>query len=50
VFAATHDGIDVACGTGALRILRLQLAGRKALPAREFITGQRLDGARFAPL
>jgi methionyl-tRNA formyltransferase len=48
VLAATHDGIDVACGSGVLRILRLQLAGRKALSAREFIQGQRLDGARFA--
>jgi methionyl-tRNA formyltransferase len=50
VLAATHDGIDVACGSGVLRILRLQLAGRKALSAREFIQGQRLDGARFAAL
>jgi hypothetical protein len=30
-----------------LRILRLQLAGRKPLLAREFIQRQRLDGARF---
>jgi methionyl-tRNA formyltransferase len=51
VLAATHDGIDVACGRGVLRILRLQLAGRKPLCAREFIQGQgqRLDGARFEP-
>jgi methionyl-tRNA formyltransferase len=49
VLAATHDGVDVACGRGVLRILRLQLAGRKPLFAREFIKGQRLDGARFAP-
>jgi methionyl-tRNA formyltransferase len=48
VLDATHDGIDVACGSGVLRILRLQLAGRKALAAREFIQGQRLEGARFA--
>jgi methionyl-tRNA formyltransferase len=48
VLAAAHDGIDVACGRGVLRILRLQLAGRKPLTAREFLTGQRLDGARFA--
>jgi methionyl-tRNA formyltransferase len=48
VLAATEDGIDVACGRGVLRILRLQLAGRKSLCAREFIQGQRLDGARFA--
>ncbi|MEA3198386.1 MAG: methionyl-tRNA formyltransferase [Gammaproteobacteria bacterium] len=49
VLAATHDGIDVACGRGVLRILRLQLPGRKPLVPREFIQGQRLDGARFAP-
>jgi methionyl-tRNA formyltransferase len=47
VLAAAHGGIDVACGRGVLRILRLQLAGRKPLAAREFIQGQRLDGARF---
>lgn len=48
VVAAAHDGIDVACGRGFLRILRLQLAGRRALNPREFLTGQPLDGARFA--
>jgi methionyl-tRNA formyltransferase len=48
VIAAADDGIDVACGRGVLRILRLQLAGRKPLAARDFLTGQRLDGARFA--
>ena len=47
VLAATDDGIDVACGRSVLRILRLQLAGRKALTPGEFIQGQRLDGARF---
>jgi methionyl-tRNA formyltransferase len=49
VVAATQDGIDVACGYGVLRILRLQLAGRKPLAAHEFIKAQRLDGACFAP-
>ncbi|HEV7611968.1 MAG TPA: methionyl-tRNA formyltransferase [Steroidobacteraceae bacterium] len=48
VLAATHDGIDVACGSGVLRILRLQLAGRKPLLAKEFIKSQRLEGVRFA--
>jgi len=48
VLAATQDGIDVECGRGVLRILRLQLAGRKALAARDFIRGQPLSGARFA--
>jgi len=48
VIAAAPDGIDVACGRDVLRILRLQLAGRKVLDAREFQKAQRLDGARFA--
>ena len=49
VLAAGNDGIDVACGGGGmLRILRLQLAGRKPLSAREFIQGLKLDGRRFA--
>jgi methionyl-tRNA formyltransferase len=48
VFSATPEGIDVVCGTGILRILRLQLAGRKPLPAAQFLQGQRLDGMRFA--
>jgi methionyl-tRNA formyltransferase len=48
VVAASGDGVDVACGHGALRILRLQLAGRKPLAAREFIKAQRLAGLRFA--
>jgi methionyl-tRNA formyltransferase len=50
VLAATPAGVDVACGRGILRILRLQLAGRKPLEPREFLLGQRLDGARFAAL
>jgi methionyl-tRNA formyltransferase len=48
VLTATQEGIDVVCGTGVLRILRLQLAGRKPLPAAQFLRGQRLDGMRFA--
>jgi len=47
VLAAGAAGIDVACGTGALRVTRLQLAGRKPLQALDFLAGQRLGGARF---
>jgi methionyl-tRNA formyltransferase len=47
VLTATREGIDVVCGTGVLRILKLQLSGRKPLPAEEFLRGQRLDGTRF---
>ncbi|HEY2676986.1 MAG TPA: methionyl-tRNA formyltransferase [Steroidobacteraceae bacterium] len=48
VLAATQEGIDVACGTGILRILKLQLQGRSALSAQEFLRGQRLNGTRFS--
>jgi methionyl-tRNA formyltransferase len=47
VLTATGEGIDVVCATGVLRILKLQLPGRKPLPAGEFLRGQRLDGTRF---
>jgi methionyl-tRNA formyltransferase len=47
VLAASADGIIVACGTGTLRVTRLQLAGRKPMAAGEFIKAQRLGGARF---
>jgi methionyl-tRNA formyltransferase len=49
VLTATREGIDVVCGTGVLRVLKLQLAGRKPLRAEEFLRGQRLDGTRFTP-
>ena len=48
VLTAAPEGIDVICGSGVLRVLKLQLAGRKSLPAGEFLRGQRLDGTRFA--
>jgi len=48
VIAESDEGIDVACGGGgALRILRLQLAGRRPLAAREFRRAHRLAGTRF---
>jgi methionyl-tRNA formyltransferase len=47
VLTAAPEGVDVVCGSGILRILKLQLAGRKPLPAAAFLRGQRLDGTRF---
>jgi methionyl-tRNA formyltransferase len=47
VVGAGATGIDVACGSGVLRVRRLQLAGRKPLVAGDFLAGQRLVGARF---
>lgn len=47
VLAASDAGIDVACGEGVVRILRLQLAGRKPLAAREFNRARALRGTRL---
>jgi methionyl-tRNA formyltransferase len=48
VVAASGAGIDVACGRGALRLLRLQLAGRKPLAVAEFLKSQRVALSSFA--
>jgi methionyl-tRNA formyltransferase len=47
VLRADPSGIVVACGQGQVRIVRLQLAGRKPLAARDFIQARPLAGARF---
>jgi methionyl-tRNA formyltransferase len=44
VLSATRDGIDVACGDGCLRILRLQLPGARAVPAADFVNAHSLEG------
>lgn len=43
IIAAGKDGIDVACGSGCLRIEELQLEGRKRLSAADFLAGFRLE-------
>lgn len=48
VLAADGQGIVVACGTGALRLLELQKPGGKRLAAAEFLKGFTLEGMRFA--
>ena len=42
------DGIRVATGAGILNMKRVQLAGRKAVSAAEYLNAQRLDGAVLA--
>jgi len=49
VLAADKHGIVVACGSGALRLIELQKAGGKRLPAGQFLAGTPLAaGSRFA--
>jgi methionyl-tRNA formyltransferase len=45
VVATTSAGIDVATGAGVLRLERVQVAGRKATSAAEFLNAHRLEGA-----
>jgi methionyl-tRNA formyltransferase len=50
VLEITADGIVVACGAGALCLQRLQRAGGKQLPTREFLLGMPLAaGERLGP-
>jgi methionyl-tRNA formyltransferase len=45
VIASSTGGIDVATGDGVLRLLKVQMAGRKAMSAGEFNNAHRLEGA-----
>jgi methionyl-tRNA formyltransferase len=48
VLAADAQGIVVACGEGALRLLELQKPGGKRLPAQEFLKSFPLSGKSFS--
>jgi len=40
VLAATREGIDIACGEGALRLTRVQRAGGKPLSAWDYLNAR----------
>ncbi len=51
VISAAADGVTVACGLGALRLMELQRAGGKRLSAAQFVHNQGpLVGERFESL
>ncbi|MGD8311780.1 MAG: methionyl-tRNA formyltransferase [Gammaproteobacteria bacterium] len=47
VLATGGNGIDVACGSGRLRILKLQLPGARPVGCRDFVNAHSLDGVRL---
>lgn len=47
ILAADDNGLVVATGDQALRITRVQLAGRKPMPAAEFLRAHSLTGERL---
>jgi methionyl-tRNA formyltransferase len=47
VIATSAAGIDVATGDGVLQLTRVQAAGRKAMPAADFLKANRPEGAVF---
>ena len=48
VLAVTTEGIDVACGEGAVRIERLRPAGKRDMNVKDFLNGRRVvPGDRF---
>jgi methionyl-tRNA formyltransferase len=44
ILAAGKAGIDVACGTGGLRLLEIQKAGGRRITAAEFAAQTDLSG------
>ena len=43
VTAITADGIEVMCGAGRLRLIRVQAPGGRAQPAADFVRGHAVD-------
>ncbi|BAO43353.1 methionyl-tRNA formyltransferase [Thiolapillus brandeum] len=44
VMSATRDGVDVSTTDGLLRVTRLQMPGKRAMEARDFINAQPIQG------
>lgn len=44
VMSATRDGVDVSTGNGLLRVTRLQMPGKRAMDAADFINSQAIQG------
>jgi methionyl-tRNA formyltransferase len=47
VVHASGDRIEIACGTGTITLLRAQIEGRKALGARELVSGRAIAAGQL---
>jgi methionyl-tRNA formyltransferase len=47
VLSSSKQGIDVACGAGVLRILKLQAPGKRAMDVADFVNARDLSGQQF---
>jgi len=47
VLESSKGGIDVACGTGVLRIMQLQAPGKRAMSVADFVNSRDLSGQQF---
>ena len=47
VIAASKQGLDVATGDGVLRVLSLQMPGKRAMSVADFLNANRVDGVVF---
>ena len=48
VTSVISDSFDIACGLGSLRVSKVQIEGKKAMPAKDFILGMpTLKNSRF---
>ena len=47
VVSASKQGLDVATGDGVLRVLSLQMPGKRAMSVADFLNANRVDGVVF---
>ena len=47
ILGLAHEQLMIQCGQGRIALMKLQLAGRRIVTAREFASGRALTGSRL---